>query len=66
MEDHQIMRSMAAEYRAQAELASHPARRARLRGFAEYCERMAAAMESRAQKKHDGARIDAAHGAPGE
>ena len=66
MEDHQIMRSMAAEYRQQAELAEHPGRRARLRGFAEYCERMAAAMEMRLQKSKDGARLDVRHGTPGE
>jgi hypothetical protein len=68
MEDHQIMRRMAVEYREQAEHAEHPARRARLRGFAEYCERMAVAMEARARenKSKDGLRAKVRQGAPGE
>ena len=45
MSDHEIMRSMAVDYRRAAEGAADPERRDRLAGLAEYCQKMAAAME---------------------
>ena len=45
MGDHEIMRSMAVDYRRAAEGAADPERRDRLAGLAEYCQKMAAAME---------------------
>ena len=45
MGDHEIMRSMAVDYRRAAEGAADPDRRDRLAGLAEYCQKMAVAME---------------------
>jgi hypothetical protein len=45
MDDHEIMRSMAVDYRREAEGAVDPARRDRLVSHADYCQRMAVAME---------------------
>ena len=45
MGDHEIMRSMAVDYRRAAEGADDPERRDRLAGLAEYCQKMALAME---------------------
>jgi hypothetical protein len=45
MGDHEIMRSMAVDYRREAEGVADPARRDHLVGLAEYCQKMAAAME---------------------
>ena len=45
MGDHEIMRSMAVDYRRAAEDAADPERRERLAGLAEYCQKMAVAME---------------------
>ena len=45
MGDHEIMRSMAVDYRRAAEDAADPERRDRLAGLAEYCQKMALAME---------------------
>ncbi|HEX5231818.1 MAG TPA: hypothetical protein VFW56_06260 [Bradyrhizobium sp.] len=45
MGDHEIMRSMAVDYRRAAEDAADPERRDRLAGLAEYCQKMAVAME---------------------
>jgi hypothetical protein len=45
MGDHEIMRSMAVDYRREAEGIADPARRHRLVDLAEYCQKMAAAME---------------------
>jgi hypothetical protein len=39
--DHEIMRSMAVDYRRAAEGAADPERRDRLAGLAEYCQKMA-------------------------
>lgn len=45
MGDHEIMRSMAIDYRRAAEDAADPERRDRLAGLADYCQKMAVAME---------------------
>jgi len=45
MGDHEIMRSMAVDYRRAAEDAADPERRDHLVGLAEYCQKMAVAME---------------------
>jgi hypothetical protein len=45
MGDHEIMLSMASDYRRAAEGAADPERRDRLVGLAEYCQKMAVAME---------------------
>jgi hypothetical protein len=45
MGDHEIMRSMAVDYQRAAEGAADPERRDRLAGLAEYCQKMAVAME---------------------
>ena len=45
MGDHEIMRSMAVDYQRAAESAADPERRDRLAGLAEYCQKMAVAME---------------------
>jgi hypothetical protein len=58
MGDHEIMRSMAVDYRRAAEDAADPERRDRLVGLAEYCQKMAAAMErfGATGARHAGAR----------
>jgi hypothetical protein len=43
--EHEIMRSMAVDYRRAAEDATDPERRDRLVGLTEYCQEMAVAME---------------------
>jgi hypothetical protein len=50
MGDHEIMRSMAIDYRRAAEGAADPDRRHRLAGLAEYCRKMAVAMEQMGSK----------------
>lgn len=50
MGDHDIMRGMAVDYRREAEVVADPARRHHLVGLAEYCQKMAAAMERLGKK----------------
>lgn len=66
MGDHEIMRSMAVDYRRAAEDSADPDRRHRLAGLAEYCHKMAVAMERMGSKGDGRSALKPSRGKPAD